>query len=330
MLGKVFLVGKATDRAKEKAEWVLHREPDHPDALLLNAAVLLAERDDENARLQLENIRVRGVSEPDLFVMLASIHTRRNDYDMAIAVLQEGIAANPDSARLLTLLARLYDVENRSNIAIETIRKVILIEPQQSGHRLNLADLLWKSGRQDEARILLTELAAEDPVEVDNVVRVAHFFIAKNQLSDAETVLKESIRNTKKNFALRLQLGELYLNTDRPKAAISLLDESLHIEKDRQLTQYPAQLRRLPHLLAQFAGPGVGFFHFWGWKALGAYPSHAEGELQREFLLSAFGGVRQGHEQSQRFGQMSDPLLIGGQLQGPFSGQVQIMDRLLG
>ncbi|KPJ77242.1 MAG: hypothetical protein AMJ54_08640 [Deltaproteobacteria bacterium SG8_13] len=232
MLGKLFLIGKAVDRAREKAEWVLHRQPDHPDALLLNAAVQLAEKDDENARLQLENIRMRGIIEPDLYVMLASIHTRRNDYEAAAAVVLEGIAANPGSSRLLTLLARIYDLENRSEIAVETIRKVIRIEPQESSHRVNLADLLWKAGRRDEARRELTELAAYDPVEVDNVVRVAHFFISKNQLADAETVLKNGIRKVPKSFKLRLQLSELYLNTGRPEAAIGLLDDSLRIEKD--------------------------------------------------------------------------------------------------
>ena len=96
----------------------------------------------------------------------------------------------------------------------------------------------------------------------------------------------------------------------------------------RLLTQHLAQLRGLPHLLAQFAGPGVGFFG-WGCIGLAAYQSHAEGQLQGEFLLIPFRRVRQGHKQAQSSGQMSDCLLIGGQLQGPFPGLVQIMDRLL-
>jgi tetratricopeptide (TPR) repeat protein len=42
LLGKLFLLGKALDRAREKVDLVLDRDSDQPDALLLNAAILLA------------------------------------------------------------------------------------------------------------------------------------------------------------------------------------------------------------------------------------------------------------------------------------------------
>ena len=78
-----------------------------------------------------------------------------------------------------------------------------------------------------------------------------------------------------------------------------------HQIKHPQSPQHREELRGLPHLLAQLPRPGVGLFHFRGRIALGGHQRRAQGELQRQFLLGALGGVRQGLEQLQPLGEVS-------------------------
>ncbi len=100
-----------------------------------------------------------------------------------------------------------------------------------------------------------------------------------------------------------------------------LLMFGLDIMKHRQLTQNLAELRYLPGLLAQFAGPDIGFFHFRDCTA-GGYPGPAKGELQSKLLLSVFGKGWQFLEHCQPSGQVSESLLVSVQLHGFFPGLV--------
>ena len=74
-----------------------------------------------------------------------------------------------------------------------------------------------------------------------------------------------------------------------------------------------------PYLPAQLSRPGVGCFHFRGRMAFGEYQRHAQGSLQREFLLGALGRIRQSCEQFQSFREMTDRFHIGRTLHGALS-----------
>jgi Tfp pilus assembly protein PilF len=50
-LGKLFLAGKAIERAREKVNLVLSRDRDNPEAQLLDAAVLLADEETEELKI---------------------------------------------------------------------------------------------------------------------------------------------------------------------------------------------------------------------------------------------------------------------------------------
>ena len=61
--------------------------------------------------------------------------------------------------------------------------------------------------------------------------------------------------------------------------------------------QHAEELRRLPHLLTQLAGPGVQPFHLWCPLALGCPERRTEGHLHDQFLLAALAGLWQGGEE---------------------------------
>ncbi|MDD2338639.1 MAG: tetratricopeptide repeat protein, partial [Geobacteraceae bacterium] len=66
-LGKLFLAGGAPDKAMEKAELVLKREPKNEDAMLLKATVLLSKKEGEKARELLEGMIAQGLRKPDVY-----------------------------------------------------------------------------------------------------------------------------------------------------------------------------------------------------------------------------------------------------------------------
>src|SRR5712691_5142897 len=61
------------------------------------------------------------------------------------------------------------------------------------------------------------------------------------------------------------------------------------------------ELRRLPHLLAQRASPGVDVCRFRSRQALRGYQQPTQGDLQREFVPETLGAVRQRCEERAPF-----------------------------
>ena len=83
-----------------------------------------------------------------------------------------------------------------------------------------------------------------------------------------------------------------------------------HKIKSPQSQQHREELRSLA-LPAQLPGPSIGFFHFRGRIAFGRHQGRGEGGLQQQLLLSALRGVRQGPEQLQGGGEVTDRFCMG-------------------
>jgi hypothetical protein len=72
-----------------------------------------------------------------------------------------------------------------------------------------------------------------------------------------------------------------------------------------------AALPRLPHLLTQRIGPSIALAHFRRRVPLRRHQSRPQDKQQREFVLSAGGAVREGHQQRQPFGEGGDRFVMG-------------------
>src|SRR5712692_3900202 len=99
--------------------------------------------------------------------------------------------------------------------------------------------------------------------------------------------------------------------------------------KQREYHQHREELRSLPQLLAQLPRPGDGFFHFRGHIAFEGAQWDTKGHLQREFLLDTFSSIRQGLEQLQRLGEMTDCFAVRRTLTRALSGLLPVGNRLL-
>jgi len=103
-LGKLFLLGKALDKATEKADLVLGKAPTNEEAVLLKASILLAAKDYGNAKGLLAGLLERGVKKPEVYILLAQARPfSQNDNDPELAaaekILQDGIQVNQGKCR---------------------------------------------------------------------------------------------------------------------------------------------------------------------------------------------------------------------------------------
>ena len=92
-------------------------------------------------------------------------------------------------------------------------------------------------------------------------------------------MLADGIEKARKDFQLRLQLSELYLNTGRSDAAIGLLQESLRLEKDPAdpgVLQAKIALAKL-YLLQNDPDSAIGYVN----EVLAEVPNNVDGHYIR-------------------------------------------------
>jgi tetratricopeptide (TPR) repeat protein len=231
-IGKIFLVGRMPDKAMEKADLVLKREPKNEEALLLKATVLLARKDSDKARSTLQGMIGEGMTKPDVYILLASTCIQNNDKVALEQVLLKGITANPRSTALNLAIAEFYARTGRTDAAETYVQKVISLEPKEIRHRFTLAGIYWGSGNEEKAVKVLNGLVASAPKDETCRMQVAGFYIVRKKFQDAERELKSGITQNPESAKLRFALVDLYLNLNMSDRSIAVLKEILSLSED--------------------------------------------------------------------------------------------------
>ena len=233
-LGRLMLAGKMLDKALEKAELVLAAEPANSGAIVLKAAVLLNQKKESTARTLLEGLLRQGVSDPDVYALLALTLQRQGQADQAKAMLAQGVTAHPDSVKLLKLSAGICLQAKDFKGAEAVMQRVIALEPGQTSHRLQLAELYWQNGQQSEALAAVAALVGSDNSSPDVRIAAAKFLVHHSRLEEAEKLLRDGIAATPENFQLRFALSEVLIQRHRPAEAVEALRACLDLKGEAE------------------------------------------------------------------------------------------------
>jgi tetratricopeptide (TPR) repeat protein len=231
-LGRLFLGARMLDKAQEQIDLVLKEEPKNEEALLVQSAIYLVNKDPGRARSLLEGLIAQGSTKPDIYLMLAIVSRQAGDDKGEGDAIRRGIQANPKSANLFMALADNHIRHKRLDEATEAVKKAIEIEPGNVRLRIVLANIYWENGKTAETSEVLKTITSSDPKKEEAWVEVAGFYLQRKKLDDAERELKAGIQQNEKSFKIRFALSELYANTGRVDQAVVLLKECLGLSKD--------------------------------------------------------------------------------------------------
>ncbi len=253
-LGRLFLAGKALERAAEQYELILARQPDDPDALQLKAAVLMAEKKPDVARPILTRLLEEGHTASEVYFMLTSIAMAEKDTLTAETWLKNGITANPDAIMLRRILAGLYAGTQRIQPAVDQLQKIIELEPENPGHTFALADFYWRFDQKNKAEKLLADLLdAGGENNEKNRIDAARFYVNRKQIDRAIQLLETGVQSSPKSWQTRLALSQLLLSQKKMDDAVKTLEVYLPLEKD---TALPGVIRTKNALAAIFLKTG--------------------------------------------------------------------------
>jgi tetratricopeptide (TPR) repeat protein len=231
-LGKLLLGAREFAKARERADLVLSKEPENPQALLLQGGILLAERKPADAKTVLEKLLSRGNQEIDLYLLLATAYGQLGDRAASESTLNKGIAANPKSIPLLVTLANVYLEQKQSAKVEEVLKQIINLEPGKTEHVERLAAFQWHEGRKAEAEALMQGLLTKENVGEEQWGGVAAFYLARKELDKGQKVLLDGLQRYASSFRLRLMLKDVYLMRGDFGKALAVLQECLKLNQD--------------------------------------------------------------------------------------------------
>lgn len=280
------------------AKAYLHRQ--QPEAAVSALDVLLA-RDPENVAghellgdvfsyqqkypLAIDHFRRALQLEPDngtLQLRLAMALARLGRTDEAITVLETLLAQSPDAAHARLALARLYLVKKQPDKAIAAYRQLLEQSPEQVQAVLECGQLLEQQEEPDAAFALYQSYINQNPRAAAVRQRLAEYFLARQQLSDALTQLQAVQQQFPANLQIINRIGLIQLELENWAEAESAFRLLLEPDDNQGRSRY--------YLAMALSGQGKIAEAVTVLAAIGKdSPIYTEAELQLAYLYKQSG-----------------------------------------
>lgn len=193
----------------------------------LDHAERLLDRDPALAAAQLDEILRVSAGHPGALRLLAASRSLRGDWPGALAILLPLAQGHPDSASLQFELGAALMRNRRREEAIRALRRTVALEPDLPQAWRVLGDALWAEGEREPARAAYLDHvrhSARDP----ELLAAADAMLA-DRIPQAETLLRERLKQAPTDVAAMRMLAELAARLERNEDAAHLLERCLEL-----------------------------------------------------------------------------------------------------
>jgi tetratricopeptide (TPR) repeat protein len=225
-LASILIVKKEPEKALTSIDNVLDNEPDNVDALLLQAAAFSLQGKLQKAKEILFAIQKKDNSLEGLYLLLSKIALQEKNYKEAESILNQGLIYIPDSLILNERLFDLYKRDKQYEQAEIQIKQMIQLKPNDFPYSLLLADLYQATERAAEAEQLLRSFSDENHGQEERVqamLALSKLYLANKRYDEAGIELNKILKLAPDNLDAQLALAEYYFATDDDKSALKTL-----------------------------------------------------------------------------------------------------------
>lgn len=228
-LGRIYLLlANKPEKAQEKINLILLKEPSHSGGLLLKAAMTLKSGDAEEAITIVKDIINRDINHTDSVKFLASLYLNQKKNDDAIKVLDAAIKNNQNDEKLNKLLA-LALVANNDYDRAEIIYKDFLERnPDSSAIYNNLAGFYNLTGDKVKAEKILRASIDNDPGNEARILTLIKYIREIKSNDEGIKELKVFIADNEGLGKLRIALAELYVLNGDKQLAIEVFEQAVN------------------------------------------------------------------------------------------------------
>jgi len=215
-------------RARERANVLLQRYPDHTEVWRLSGVCALQQGDFAPARKALDRAIEIAPQSVESWCNLASLHTAQGHFEEAERALRHALALAPNHAAALNNLGSLLDARGDYYGAADAFAKAISQRPDYARAWLNQAAALLAI-----RQLVRAEASARRAVQLDPSWADAQFVLgnvlAAAQKKGALDAYREAVRLAPRSPHFQYQLGLALDKTGEFTSAASAFEASLRI-----------------------------------------------------------------------------------------------------
>lgn len=236
LLGVISLEQKEYQKALSSLEQIEASSDSYGDAIYLRVKIFrLIEQPDRALGLLLQNIETEETRQPIFYTLLASLYQEKDDVTSSIATLSDGIAIYPDNEQLYFELALLLEKTGRYEEAVAKMQKVLELQPQHP-EALNFIGYTWADNNihLDKALIYIRQAVQQKPDNGFIRDSLGWVYYRLGDLDRARTELELSLELEPNDPHIHDHLGDVYRDLHLIDKALEHYSKALEMFTDEQ------------------------------------------------------------------------------------------------
>ena len=223
LYGSGLLAEGKFSQARERLLQAQALRPQDPRLRFLLGKALIGEGDHAGAIAQLEALVKQDPDKPEVHLVLLSAYRSKGDIQATTRQARQAVRKFP--GHLESQLEAGMDLQTvgEFELAEQALRRAVdLSEGKPADRRkarFNLATVLVKLGRDDQAVPLLKDVVDADPEEVEARVELGDSYLRTGKYEQAVQVLQEAVARDAKNKRAHLLLGKAFTRLGLHKEA---------------------------------------------------------------------------------------------------------------
>jgi tetratricopeptide (TPR) repeat protein len=165
-LGQFYEQGKDVAKAEAVYNGVIKAAgTDGPGLVARNrlAVMLVQQNDIPGAEKLIAEVLDKAPRDDDALILRGNLALAQKDPKSAIADLRSVLRDQPNSVGVMRALARAHLANGEPALAEETMRRALEANPKEPNVRVDLAELLTKLGKPEQAKPIIDELVKQQP-----------------------------------------------------------------------------------------------------------------------------------------------------------------------
>jgi len=225
LLGQILLMARKPEEAQAKADLVLQKEPENPEALLLSAMVAMDRDQNEKALDLLGKVQRLKPQETKAYLLQAIAQVRQKDSEAAAKTLEEGLKANPKAVELYLARANLADRQRQFEVGEAALLKARAFAQKDPQWQSAIVWHYLAAGQADKAEETLRGYLSQEPDKETHALELASFLVDRGRFKEAEQTLKDFVSAHPRNYNACFALADFYLSRRRGAQAVKIFQE---------------------------------------------------------------------------------------------------------
>lgn len=203
------------------ADRLLALEPNATRAILVKGLVALDRKRSPEALDAAESILKIDPQDEYGIVLKARALALGKDYKGALKLIEEGVPETKRTEASLATLTELYRILGDTTRLISTMDRQIARRPKDADLKLQLAQVLYKSGNPERARSVLMQVIKDESNNIEVVQEISGIWLANDSAALTPIQLQEIARNG--SATTRTGVARYLIGRNRPDLAEPIL-----------------------------------------------------------------------------------------------------------